>query len=253
MRFRFQRLAELTAAGAIAVAVALGTPSAVPAQQHGGHYHGEDGRRRDDHDYRRARVQLGGGLGVSVPQGDFGLFTEEGFGGNLYAAFPVDRSGAVAIRLDGGYVNYGSERFSVPFFPPTGRVGIDVRTRNNIATFGIGPQIQVPRGRLRPFINGFVGVGYFFTESSLSDGPSSFGSTVNFDDWALGYGFGGGLGLEVSRSVTLNFEAQYRMHDDVEYLREGGIVDDGFGGVIVNPILSDADYLLFQIGVSIGL
>lgn len=240
-------------AGAIALVLAAASPAAIVAQQHGGHYHGDRDRRDDDRHYRRASVQLGGGVGVSVPQGDFGFFTDEGFGGNVYAVFPVDRSGAVGIRLDGGYVNYGSERFSVPYFPVTGRIGLDVRTRNNIATFGIGPQIQVPRGPIRPFVNGYVGMGYFFTQSSLIDGPVSFGSTLNFDDWALGYGFGGGLGVELNRRLMLTFETQYRMHDDVEYLREGGIIDDGFGGVILNPILSDADFLVFQIGVSFGL
>jgi len=249
MDVRFRRFVRVVSAGVLGLVIGV-VPSMLQAQQHGGHYHGELERGRPD---GRARVELGGGLGVSVPQGDFGFFTGDGISVNLHGVFPVDRSGAVGIRLDGGFINYGSERFSVPFLPVTGRVGFDVRTRNNIAMFGIGPQLQVPRGSIRPFINGYVGMGYFFTESSLADGPVSFGSTLNYDDWSLGYGFGGGVGVELTRRLVLTFETQYRMHDNVQYLREGGIVDDGYGGVILDPILSDADFLVFQIGVSFGL
>jgi len=197
---------------------------------------------------------LGGGLGVIVPQGEFGRLVGDGFAANLHMVVGLEPTNTFGLRFDVGYINYGSERFTIPIFAGTGRVGADLRTRNNIATFGLGPQLQLPVGPVRPYVNGFVGGGYFFTESSFADGFSSFGSTLNFDDLSLGYGLGGGLNLRFGGgTVLLNLDTQYRKHDNVQYLREGSIVDDGFGGAIITPILSDADFLTFQVGVSIGL
>lgn len=252
MRFGAARVTGFTSAVLLASVVAVTAPSTASAQIHGGHVHGVAKREYDD--ARQSRVRIGGGLGVAIPQGEFGRLVGEGFGAQVYSIFGLDRSNVIALRIDAGYVNYGSERFTIPIFPGIGRVGGEVRTRNNIATFGIGPQLQVPNGPVRPYVNGFVGVGYFFTESSVNDGFVDFGSTLNFDDTTFAYGFGGGLGLQLGRgSVELNLDVQYRKHDDAEYLREGGIIDDGFGGVILNPIRSDADFLTFQVGVSVGL
>lgn len=222
----------------------------------------EDDHRHDRH--RRhgygPRWELGGGFAVAVPQGEFSRFVDEGYGLGIHAVYALDRDGAVGLRFDGGFVTYGSERFTVPLLPSTGRVLVDVKTRNNIGILGIGPQLQLPSGAIRPFVNGFVGLGYFFTESSVGGSSDfdfdDFARTTNFDDVSFAYGGGGGLGLRLGRGyrpVYLNFEVQYRNHGETEYLREGSIVDDGFGGLIISPLLSEADFLLFQVGVSIGL
>jgi hypothetical protein len=109
-------------------------------------------------------------------------------------------------------------------------------------------------------VNGFVGLGYFFTESSVGGSSNfpgdDFARTVNFDDVSLAYGAGAGLGIRLGtgrRPIYLNFEGQYRRHGDTEYLREGSILDDGFGGVVITPLFSDADFVLLQLGISIGL
>lgn len=249
--------------GAAALAIALALPAVLQAQErHGGHVHGEDpwAGEEDPHLHRVPRWDLGGGFAVAVPQGEFASFVDEGYGLALHATYALDRSAAVGLRFDAGVVTYGSERFTLPLLPTTGRILVDLRTRNNIGFLGLGPQLQLPSGPVRPFLNGFVGLGYFFTESSVGGtgnfGHDDFARTVNFDDASLAYGGGGGIGLRLGHGrnpVYLNFEAQYRNHGRTEYLREGGIIDDGFGGVIVSPLVSDADFLLVQLGVSVGL
>lgn len=251
---------------ALAIAWVAGlalVPSAARAQaRHGGHVHGDV--VVDDRDVpqprRVPRWDLGGGLAVAVPQGEFGRFVDEGFGLALHAVYGLDRANVVGLRFDAGFVNYGNERFTVPLLPSTGRILVDVRTRNNIAMVGLGPQLQVPAGPIRPYVNGFVGLGYFFTESSVGGSSDwdhdGFASTLNFDDARFAYGAGGGLALRLGnglRPIYLNFDAQYRRHGETEYLREGSIVDDGFGGTTIYPLLSEADFLLFQVGVSVGL
>ncbi len=238
---------------------------AVAQVRHGGHVHGEPeyeerGREGDGDRYRRSRVQLGGGLAVAVPQGEFADFVDDGYGFGVHAVFGLDPSNAVGLRFDAGLITYGSERFTTPLLPSTGRVLVDVKTRNNIGILSVGPQFQAPDGPIRPYVNGFVGLGYFFTESSVGGSSNfdfqDFASTINFDDVSFAYGLGGGLGLRLSRGRTpvyLDFDVQYRRHGKTEYLREGSVIDDGFGGLIIEPIFSDADFTLFQVGVSVGL
>lgn len=250
-------------ASALAVAWTAGAvlaPAAWGQTRHGGHVHGDIERQEERVRIGPLRWELGGGLAVAVPQGEFGDYVDQGFGLGLHAVYGLDPSNVVGLRLEGGFVNYGNERFTVPLLPTTGRILVDVRTHNNIAMFGIGPQLQLPSGPIRPYVNGFVGVGYFFTESSVGGTAnwdySGFASTLNYDDTRFAYGGGGGVGVRLGngfRPIYLNFDAQYRRHGQTEYLREGSIVDDGYGGTVIYPLLSDADFLLIQVGISVGL
>lgn len=265
MRRRSRRSGWGSLAALVALTALLPTAGVAAQERHGGHVHGEfeddEERYRALHHGRRTpRWDLGGGLAVAVPRGEFSDFVDEGYGLGLHVVYGLDPSSVVGLRFDLGFVTYGSERFTVPLLPSTGRILVDVNTRNNIGILGLGPQLQVPSGPIRPYVNGFVGLGYFFTESSVGGSSNfhfdDFARTINFDDVSLAYGGGGGLGLRLGngyRPIYLNLEAQYRRHGATEYLREGSIVDDGFGGVIISPLRSDADFLLVQLGVSVGL
>jgi len=243
------------------LALAILTPSAVAAQRHGGHVHGADEVEDEFYEeYRRPRWELGGGFSVLSPQGDFSSFVNDGYGFSLNATVGLEPSNALAMRFEAGYINYGSESFGVPVFPGTGRIVANLTTRNNIGYASLGPLIQVPYGPIRPYVNGFLGVGYFFTESSVGGGYAynygGFGRTLNFDDASLAYGVGGGVSFRLRNGrnpLFLKLDGQYRRHGQTEYLTEGGILDDGFGGATISPILSDVDFLLFNVGVSIGL
>ena len=256
-RFQVRALCAVFALLTLAVSV----PDGVAAQRHGGHVHGqEDVEEEYYEEYQRPRWELGGGFSVLSPQGDFSSFVNDGFGFSLNATVGLEPSNALGMRFEAGYINYGSERFGVPVFPGTGRILADLTTRNNIGYAGLGPVVQVPYGPIRPYVNGFVGVSYFFTESSVGGGYAydygGFGRTLNFDDASLAYGLGGGVSFRLSNGhspVFLKVDGQYRRHGQTEYLTEGGILDDGFGGATISPILSDVDFLLFNVGVSIGL
>ncbi len=261
MRDRRGRFTGLTAAVLLMSVVAVTAPATALAQRHGGHVHGEFEEAYDDSNLvpsvpvrRTSMVTLGGGFGMVVPQGEFGRFVGNGYGGNFHVVTGLESSNTLAMRFDGGFANYGTERYTLGGFG-FGPVGPNIRTTNNIATFGAGPQLQLSSGPIRPYINGFVGMSYFWTQSSANDGWGDFARTLNFDDWAFGYGGGGGIAVQLGAgsNLLLTFDAQYRRHNDVQYLREGSIVDDGFGGVFITPIISDADFLTFQMGLTVGL
>ncbi|MDX1396145.1 MAG: hypothetical protein R3195_17320 [Gemmatimonadota bacterium] len=248
-----------TTGGAVilAMAIALTLPGDLTAQRHGGHVHGEPEYEEQlvpvPVAYSTPRFRVGGGLGMFVPQGEFGRFVGEGFAATGHMIVGVEPSNTFALRFEGGYVNYGSVSWGSSaccYGPP----GPGIRTTNNIATFGVGPQLQASMGAVQPYINGYVGSGYFYTHSSANDGWYHYAHSLNFDDWAFGYGGGGGLAIAFGGGspVLLNFDVQYRRHDDVQYLTEGGIYDDGFGGTIVEPVYSNADFWTFQMGLSFG-
>jgi hypothetical protein len=201
----------------------------------------------------------GGGLALSVPQGEFGDRVDEGFGVGGHLVYLVDPYGVLGLRLDAAIVTYGRERFEVPLSRTVSRVRVDVTTRNNILLAGFGPQLALPLGAVRPYVNGSVGLGYFFTESSVGDDSGfyfdEFARTTNFDDLSFAYGLGGGLGIALRRGpnpLLLALDLQYRDHGETRYLREGSIEEDGFGGVFIHPLRSDAEVLVLQLGVSVG-
>ena len=238
-----------------AAAVALAAHPA--AAQHRHHPHHDD-----DYDYRSEgppRHYLGGELTAASPQGEFHDYVNSGWGGGLHYLLRVDRDGWLALRADASLINYGHERQRVPLSSTIGgRIDVDLVTDNNIAFFGFGPQVGVPTGAIRPYANGFAGVSYIFTESSVRGTSSgeSFASTTNFDDSSFAYGAGGGVYIPVSRGwnpVSLDLGVSYRHNGTAEYLREGDITDNPDGSITLHPVFSETNLLTFHVGVSVGL
>jgi hypothetical protein len=153
---------------------------------------------------------------------------------------------------------YGHETERVPLSPTLPRITVDVSTSNNIAALGIGPQIMVPSGTFRPYLNGTIGFSYFFTESSVSGSDNSFefASTKNFDDFTFAWTGGAGVYIPVHAGrtpVSIDLGARYHGNGRAHYLREGSIEDNGAGGVTITPIESNTNLITYQIGISVGI
>jgi hypothetical protein len=208
--------------------------------------------------------RLMGGLTAVVgqPVGTFHRYVANGYGMGGHGLARLGRSGAVALRLDGGFLNYGNETLRLPFSstPGGGRIGLDLTTSNNIFWLGAGPQLMVPRGRVRPYGHATAGFSYFATTSSVRGRRSdsdAFAEETNYDDAQFAWGAGGGVLVPVFRNprslVLVDVGARY--HDNgrnVRYLREGGIRDLPNGGIELDVIRSRADLVTWHVGVSIG-
>jgi hypothetical protein len=206
---------------------------------------------------RPARVALGGGLSVAQPVGEFRNYVDNGFGGSGHLMFRIDPQGFLALRADVGLVIYGHETKRVSL-PGAGRVEFEVSTSNNILTYSIGPQLMVPTGPIRPYVNATAGGAYFFTESSVggSDNASDFASTRNFDDHVPSYGYGGGVFVPFAvrnADIGLDIGARFIRNGHTRYLREGGITDIPSGGFTVSPIESETNLVVYHAGISVGL
>ena len=207
-----------------------------------------------------SRVYAGGAFAYGKPQGEFGDYVDQGFGGAGHLLLRVDRAGLLGLRLDGGVLQYGRETNTVPLSPTLGgRITVDLETTNDLVFFGAGPQLMVPGRTLRPYVNGLVGLAYLATQSHIrgrDDPGERFGDTRHFDDVSLTYGGGAGLYIPISRGrrpISLDVGAQYRRGGQTEYLVEGSIQDNPNGSISFEPIESDIDLATFYVGVSVGL
>ncbi len=210
---------------------------------------------------RTSRVFIALGANYGRPVGEFDRYIDRGFGGGTYFLYRLDRlGGRLAIRVDAGGVTYGNERHRVCL-----RVSADCRrelveTSHDVATFGVGPQFMLPDGRLRPYIAATVGLAYFVSRSTVrsSDlfGRTPFAQTINFDHAALGYTGIAGLYIPVRRKrypISVDVAIRYHRNGRAAYLREGSIVYDENGFVRFTPIRSEANLLVYQLGMSFGL
>ena len=213
---------------------------------------------------RSGEPRFMGGVSFSVgqPRGEFRAYVDDGFGVGGHGLARIGSEGILALRLDAGFLNYGSETIRIPLNtgPGGGRVRLDLTTTNNIFWAGVGPQLMAPRGPVRPYVNGTAGFSYFATTSSVAGRNNEnepFAHDTNYDDATFSWGAGGGFLIPVHRSarniVFVDVGARY--HDNgrnVRYLREGGIRDLPNGDVELNVIQSRADLVTWHIGVSIG-
>jgi hypothetical protein len=161
--------------------------------------------------------------------------------------------------VDGGVLIYGYESQRVPLSSTIGgRILVDVATSNNIAFVGVGPQIGVPDGILKPYVNGYVGYSFIWTSSSVRGtwDREPFAETTNFSDWTFSYGGGGGLYVPLRRGpspVSLDLGVRYQNSGQAEYLRPGDIQDNPDGTLTLFPVRSDTDLLTFRIGFTVGV
>lgn len=237
-RLRFGALIGATAT-AVALALSLTAPEALTAQ-------------------RGSAFRGGIGALYGAPVGEFGDFVERGYGLGLYGVLPLDPAGIIGLRADGGFLIYGHERQRDCISVTIGcRITVDVNTTNSIALAGLGPELSLPAGPIRPYVNGRAGFAYIATTSSVQGTRSDvdFASTTNLDDFVFSWGAGGGLAIQLSagrRPIALDLGVTWLDNGRALYLREGDIVDLPNGDIELNPVRSDTDLVVFRLGVAIG-
>ncbi len=208
-----------------------------------------------------ARITLGA-LGIAAaPRGEFQSNLGKGLQGGGFDAFGLlrlDGRGVLSLRVEGGGLWYGSESQRVRFVSP--RIGVKVVTTNSIAELGFGPELAVPVGPVRPYVNATYGVHYFSTSSSLegletSSNSNSY-STTHQADATSTYGFGGGVRVPVGPErwdVAIDAGSRYYHGGTAEYLKEGDIVDNPDGSLTIHTRRSRTDFQTFYLGFSVGL
>jgi len=202
------------------------------------------------------RMAAGGSVSYGLPVGEFQDYVDHGWGLDAFFRWNADPHGILSLRLDGGFVEYGSETKRFPLLPGTGRITVKLTTSNNIAWMGVGPQLTIPTPFMQPYVNASAGFSYFFTESSVagSSDNTNFADTQNYDDGTFAWGVGGGFLIPFhtrKANIALDLGVRYHGNGQVSYLRKGGIEDLPGGQILLHPIQSEANLLTYRLGVSV--
>ncbi len=204
------------------------------------------------------KTLVGINLQLGAPQGEFRNFVGTGFGLGGNITFFLDRGRHAGLRVWGSWIEYGRTTERVPLSPTLPGLDVDLTTSNDILSFGVGPEIELSTGRLRPYVHGAVGLSDFVTTTSVegTNNSNPFASTTNFNDWTFAWYGGGGLMYLVSNKsnpVYIDAGVRYQGHGLTHYLREGSIQSNGSGGVILRPVESHTDLLIIHLGVQVGI
>lgn len=200
---------------------------------------------------------------VGVPQGEFrDNVSNPGFGLDVFGGLGFGRS-PVVIGLDVGFLIYGRERRSEPFSNTIPDVTVEVETTNNILQTHFVLRLQPPDGAIRPYADALIGFKYLFTQTRIESerfgDNESIASSTNFDDFALSYGIGGGLTIDLYRpqgedkevqSVGLQLGVQYLLGSEADYLRKGSIRREG-GSIEFDVERSRTTFLEPYLGVAV--
>jgi len=195
----------------------------------------------------------GGGLLIGIPQGEFQQHVNAaaGFGG--FVNVNVDRAGMTGIRLEGSFLVYDHLHDVAYLSGGYYSYPIGLTTSSYIASLRAGPQLTVGQGPLRLYGFGLGGVSYSATTTSFDDncGCGSYASTTEWDDVALAWEAGGGMQLALGRGhnpVLLDLGARYLHNGRVTY-----VPAQSLAGGTLNPVASEANLVVLQLGVSVGL
>lgn len=204
------------------------------------------------------RMEAGAALEYAQPVGDFRQNVRQGFGGAGHFVVGLDPQSIVGIRIDAGFINYGNETHYVPFSSSVRRIIVREETSNNIFMASIGPQITFPVGRVRPYLNAGIGFSYFYTQTSLTtdDDAQQIAQTTNYSDNSLTYTGGAGFNIPLTSGnspISLDVGVRYNSVASAKYLTKGDIVDDPNSqyGIIITPRESAADFVTYQLGISV--
>jgi len=211
--------------------------------------------------FSQDRFQAGGHFMLGYPQGGFGENVENtGLGGNFYFSYRFPRS-FLSAGISFGFLIYGSERRAEPLSLTIPDLIVDVRTTNSILLCHLFLRLQPPRGRIRPYLDGLVGLNYLTTDTSIheyNDWDDDHISSNNFNDLALSYGMGGGVMVSLvdfrragsgRRVLTLDLDigVRYLKGGEAEYLKKGSVHrEDGI--VTYDVYRSRTDLLKVNIG-----
>lgn len=196
----------------------------------------------------------GGALLLGIPVGQFKDHVDVAGGVGGFAAFNLDRAGATSLRLDGSYLIYDNLRDVAYLSGGYVSYPVDLNTSSYIVTFRAGPQITLGQGPVRLYGFGMGGFSYFATSTSYDDAcgcGGSFASATQYDDFNLAWETGGGLQIALGRGhqpVLLDLGARYLHNGRTSYVPARTLA-----GGSITPIVSEANLVVVQLGLSIGV
>lgn len=210
------------------------------------------------HGQRRgvASTEISVGAVGARPGGEFRETMGDGYGVALRSVQWLNALPWLGLRLDGGLLLQDMEREGLPT-SGEGSDDVDLVTSNTLLFLGMGPQVGMTHGAVRPYAHAFGGVHYLVTDaayqSNVGDRPLEFGGT-SFEDMA--WAFGGGAGVTVPlgrgrRAAALDLGATYRFGGEATFVR-GAVIAVGPNTVAGDLVEGRTDMLVVHLGLTFG-
>ena len=206
--------------------------------------------------------QAGINLSLAFPQGEFGDEVDNigyGLSGEFMFLSPKPVS-PFGLGLNLGFYTYGNESRREPMWNIP-EVGLQVDRSNNLVNFHLVFELGLPKGPIRPYVQGLFGGEYLYTTTSVKNenNQEEFAGSTNYDDWAWSYGVGGGFlvflgGDPVTDigAIYLDIKGRYLFGSEAEYLKEGSVEVNG-QSVTYHPSRSKTDMLTIHVGIRAAL
>jgi hypothetical protein len=200
--------------------------------------------------------QVGIDFTTTFPQSEFKRNIDgNGYGVGGQFLYGIKKS-PFLIGADLGFVTYGSESFTESLSPTIPEIRIKVNTTNNIFSSHFVLRAQKREGKVRPYIEGLVGLQHLFTRTSVSSDfdDEEFAADTNFSDSTFSAGVGGGVQFLLTKGVNkpdilLDTKVRYLRGARAEYLKKGSIIR-GNGEVFFEPFSSPIHLVNFQVGIT---
>lgn len=221
------------------------------------------------------RITAGLSAAVSQPLGDFRQGGRVGFGVEGFASISADPAGVLGLRLEGGAVNYGNTTLRSVTPGVYSATQLRQTTSNNIFWLGVGPQLTIPLGPVRPYGFATIGTANFSTSTAVQyalygdgygtypygGGYDAYGNGYTYshefssDDlsrWALTRAAGGGVRVRVGHAgrelAFVDAGVRWARVNEVAYLAPGAIPSAVDPSVLA--LRGRPNYATYHLGVS---
>ena len=198
------------------------------------------------------------------PLGPFADNVRRGFGFDGMGSIAFDQFGIFSLKAELGYVRLAKK--TEPFIADNGFnfVELESETTSGVLTLGAGPQLTLPSGPIRPYVGGTVGFARFATNTSINlpanqsntgQKETLYQETVS-SDFILSLTASGGIRFELpfmGRGVLADLGARWHRNGEAEYVTSEGVVYNGTGRPTITPTRSEADFIVYRLGIVIPL
>lgn len=194
----------------------------------------------------------GGYTDVSFPTGDWGDVAGFGLGlENVGLVYP-DSTRPFGIRQGSSLIYNFKRTVDVPPANLDTNTSLRTETANTSLWLGIGPQLKMHLGNVRPFIYGTVGVAFNWINSHLKGNVQGAGYDATVGQTSTTFAWTAGAG--VSKAVSsipggrLSLSIEYRSCVDMHYMLPGDVSSSG-SSVSWDRTKQNADQIIARIGI----
>ncbi|HKP14791.1 MAG TPA: hypothetical protein VJT85_01945 [Gemmatimonadaceae bacterium] len=198
------------------------------------------------------------------PLGPFADNVRHGFGLDGMGTVGLDSRGIFSLKAELGWIRLDSK--SEPFIVDTGFefLELESETTSGVLMLGAGPQLAVPFGPIRPYVGGSVGFARFATNTAIkiSADQTNTGQEETIDEQTVSSDFilsltgSAGIRFELpfmGRGILADLGARWHRNGEAEYVSSEGVVYNGSGVPTITATRSDADFLVYRLGIVIPL